>query len=244
MNNNKTSMNKLFWGLLFLLGGVALILNRLDIWPTIYNISLWDVLLTLFFVWIFLSGLRHRNFFGILFGLALIAIQYDELLHITSITPWTLLGATLLASIGLTIIFPQKHHHYNHSSINSFEFVDSGKKVFNEADGETLYFKNSFGSTTKYVNTDALVHATLQNSFGEMKVYFDNAVIKNGVAEINLEVSFGEATLYIPKTWNVENHTKASFGGLKEENRNQSQGCPTLRIYGEIAFGEAVIVYI
>ena len=238
-------MNKLFWGLLFLLGGVALILNRLDIWPTFYHISLWDIILTLFFIWIFLSGLRHRNFFGILFGLAFIAIQYDDLLHITAVTPWTLLGATLLASIGLSIIFPERHSHGHCKPFHSnFEFVDSGKKVFNEADGETLYFKNSFGSTTKYINTDALVNATLQNSFGEMKIYFDNAVIKNGVADINLEVSFGEATLYIPKTWNVENHTKASFGGLKEENMSQSQGCPTLRIYGEIAFGEAIIVYI
>lgn len=242
MNNNKSSMNKLFWGLMFLLGAAALVLNRLDIWPTFYHISLMDIILTLFFVWIFLVGIRHHNFFGMLFGLALIAIQYDELLHITAITPWTLLGATLLAAIGLTIIFPHKHSKV--IGHNGFTFVDSGKKVFNEADGEILYFKNSFGSTTKYVNTDALVNATLQNSFGEMKVYFDNAVIKNGVADINLEVSFGEATLYIPKTWNVENHTKCSFGSFTEENASQSQGCPTLRVYGEIAFGDAKIIYI
>lgn len=243
MNDNKFSLNKLFWGLLFLLGGVSLLLNRLEIWPTFFHISVFDIILTLFFVWMFLEGLRHHNFFGMIFGLAFIAIQYDDFLHITAITPWTLLSTALLVSIGLTIIFPKKNYHNAHK-YKGYDFVDCGKKTFQEEEGEVLYFRNSFGSTTKYVNTDALVHACFENSFGEMKIYFDNAIIKNGVADINLEVSFGEAVLYIPKTWNVENHMKTSFGGLKEENLHQSQGCPTLRIYGEVAFGEVVIVYI
>lgn len=242
MNNNRFSMNKLFWGTLFLIGAVSLILNRLNIWPTFFHISLMDILLTLLFVWMFLEGLRHRNFFGMLFGLAFIAIQYDDILHITPITPWTLLAAVLLASIGLTIIFPSKH--FSGKEYSGFEFADSGKKHFEEYDGEVLYFRNSFGASTKYVTTNSLVHASIENSFGEMKIYFDNAIIKNGVADINLEVSFGEAVLYIPKTWHVENHTKTSFGSLKEKNGNLSQGVPTLRIYGEISFGEAVIIYI
>ena len=79
---------------------------------------------------------------------------------------------------------------------------------------------------------------------GEMKIYFDNTIIKNGVADISLEVSFGSAVLYIPKTWNVEIHVKTVFGTIREQNSNQSQGCPTLRIYGEISFGEAMIIYI
>ena len=243
MNDNRFSMNKLFWGVLFLLGAASLILNRLDFWPTFHHFSLFDILYTLFFVWMILEGLRHRNFFGILFGLAFIAIRYDKLLHITAITPWTLLSAALLASIGLTIIFP-KHNYFGGNAFNGFKFADCGQKQFSEEDGETIYFRNSFSSTTKYVNTDSFVNASFQNSFGEMKIYFDNAIIKNGVADINLDVSFGEAILYIPRTWHVENHLKTTFGGVKEQNTSQSQGCPTLRIYGEISFGEAVIVYI
>jgi len=243
MNDNRFSMNKLFWGLLFLIGAASLLLNRMHFWPTLFHISLFDIFLTIFFVWLFLDGLRHRNFFKILFGLSFIAIQYDEILKITAITPWTLLGAALLASIGLTIIFPKKNINYG-NKYNGFEFADSGKKVFFENDGEMLYFKNSFGSSTKYVNTDALVNATFENSFGEMKIYFDNTIIKDGVADINLEVSFGNAILYIPGTWNIENHVKTSFGSLREQNSHQSQGCPTLRIYGEIAFGNVLIIYI
>lgn len=100
------------------------------------------------------------------------------------------------------------------------------------------------GSCTKYVNTDALVYANFENSFGEMKVYFDNAIIKKGTADINVESSFGAVILYVPSTWNVENHLHTSFSYLKEEGVKQSQACPSLRIYGNVSFGELRIIYI
>lgn len=243
MNHKKFSMNKLFWGLLFLLAALGLIMNRIGFWPEIYHISVFGVLVTIFFIWMILEGLRHRNFFAMIFGLAFIAIQYDDILCITAITPWTLLGAALLASIGLTIIFPQYHGHHG-NKYDGFEFSDKGKKVFNETDGEVLNFENSFGSCIKYVNTDAFVHANFENSFGEMKVYFDNTIIKNGTADINVEVSFGSAVLYIPKTWHVECHAKTAFGGIREQGQSNSQGVPTLRVYGEVSFGDLLIVYI
>lgn len=243
MNHNKFSINKLFWGLLFLVGAVCLLLSRLGYWPTINNISVYGIVLTIFFIWVIIEGIHYGNFFFILFGLALIGIQYDNALHITALTPWTLLGAALLASIGLTIIFPHTSHKHK-KKFEKFEFADTGKKIFTNEDGEVLHFKNSFGASIKYVNTDALVNASIENSFGEIKVYFDNAVIKNGTADINLEVSFGAAILYVPKTWNIENHVKTSFGSLHEQNSNQSPGCPTLRLYGEIAFADVTIVYI
>lgn len=243
MNQNKFSMNKLFWGLLFLLGAAALLLNRLNYWPTFHHLSVFKIIVTIFFIWMILEGIRHRNFFCILFGIALIVIQYDDLFYITALTPWTLLSVALLASIGLTIIFP-KRYHSNIGANVEYEYQDVGKRDFNGQNDEILHFENSFGSSIKYVNTDALVSASFQNSFGEMKIYFDNAIIKNGVADINLEISFGNAILFIPKTWNIEKHIKTTFGSLREQNMNQSQGCPTLRIYGEISFGEATIIYI
>ena len=243
MNHNKFSMNKLFWGLMFLFGAAVLLFNRLNCWPSIHHISIFKIIVTIFFIWMILEGIRHRNFFCILFGLALITIQYENLFYHTTLTPWTLLGVALLTSIGLTIIFPKRYHPHIGAGIE-FDYQDKGKKVFNNSNDEILHFENSFGSSIKYVNTDSLVSASFENSFGEMKIYFDNAIIKNGVADINLEVSFGNAILFIPKTWNIENHIKTTCGTLRQENLNQSQGCPTLRIYGEISFGEAKIIFI
>lgn len=243
MNQNGFSFNKLFWGIMFIAGAAFLLANRLGYWSHTESISITGILFTIFFVWMVLQGIYQRNFFLILFGLSFIAIQYDKLLGITAITPWTLLSAALLASIGLTIIFPAKKH-FNSGNVGNFEFEDKGEKVFEEQDGEAIHFKSSFGQCVKYINTDALVNVNLENSFGEMKIFFDNAVIKNGVADVNISHAFGETILYVPKTWNIEDHIKRSFGSIKYEGMQNSQGCPTLRIYGNISFGEVTIVFI
>ncbi len=63
-----------------------------------------------------------------------------------------------------------------------------------ESTENSVYCSNSFGTTTKYVNSN-----NLECSFGEMKVYFDNAVVQNKSVEICVDVSFGSVELYIPR---------------------------------------------
>lgn len=243
MKQHNFSFNKLFWGIMFIAGAALLLADRLGYWSTVQSFTAVGILITIFFIWMILQGISQRNFFLILFGISLIAIQYDKPLGITAITPWTLLSAALLASIGLTILFPTKKFTKN-GNFSNFEFTDKGEKVFEEQDGEVIHFKSSFGECVKYINTDALVNVQLDNTFGEMKIFFDNAVIKNGVADVNVSNSFGETILYIPKTWNIENHVKNSFGTVKFEGMQTTQGCPTLRIYGSVSFGEITVVFI
>lgn len=242
MNNNKSYADKIFWGLMFILAGIFLILNQMDYLPEFYHFSPFKLVLTLVFIWMVTIGIRHRNFFMIFLGLALIGSIHAHFLHITAITPGPLIVAAVLISIGLTIIFPNKH--YGNHGFYQNNYTDTGNMDFTQAGEEILHFQNSFSSSSKYVNTDAFVCASFENNFGQMNVYFDNTIIKNGTADINIQNSFGELALFIPKTWNVENHVKSSFGGVKEKNQNMSEGCPTLRIYGEVAFGEVSITYV
>lgn len=243
MNQRGFSFNKLFWGMLFIAGAAFLIADRLGYWSERQSVTVVGIFFTIFFIWMVIQGFYYKNFFLILFGLSLLAIQYDGPLGITSITPWTLLSAALLASIGLTIIFPARKISKN-GNIHHFEFADKGEKVFEEQDGEMIHFKSTMGECVKYINTDSLVNVRLENSFGAMKIFFDNAVIKNGTADVSISNSFGETILYIPKTWNVENHVKTSFGTLKFEGNQATQGCPTLRIYGSVSFGEVNVTFI
>ena len=62
---------------------------------------------------------------------------------------------------------------------------------------------NSFGETTKYVNMSDLKRGHFQNSFGEMKVYLDQAHMAGDSVTIEVSNSFGQLTLFIPKEWNV-----------------------------------------
>lgn len=92
-------------GLFFILAAVYVVVSKLWIMP---EISVFSVLLTVFFIWLFLNGIRNVNFWEILFSIAFICIIYDDWLGITALTPWTVLGAALLGSIGLSLIFKKR----------------------------------------------------------------------------------------------------------------------------------------
>ena len=84
---------KILWGLLFLLGAVYLIASK--IW-SLPGISVFNVILGVFCVWVLIEGILHVNFWEILFSIAFICIIYDEPLGITALTPWTVLGLSLI----------------------------------------------------------------------------------------------------------------------------------------------------
>jgi predicted membrane protein len=116
--------------------------------------------------------------------------------------------------------------------------------VINEQDDTVVNCTTSFGESIKYVNSDAFERANIKCSFGEMKVYFDNALIPSGKADIYLEVSFGEAVLYIPNTWKVINDVHIFLGDMDNHNRTINTDSPVVTIHGNISFGDAKIIYV
>lgn len=86
----RKNSGKILWGLFFILAAVYVVVSKLWITP---EISVFSVLLTVFFIWLFLNGIRNVNFWEILFSIAFICIIYDDWLGITALTPWTVLGA-------------------------------------------------------------------------------------------------------------------------------------------------------
>ena len=82
-----------FWGIVLLAAAAALLLGRLGylegvgFWPIIFNIGLLAILL---------KGIARRNFDQIIFPLAALIIVNDELLGLEAITPWPVLGLSLI----------------------------------------------------------------------------------------------------------------------------------------------------
>lgn len=238
MKKRHFNADKLFWGFCFLAGAVALILSKLDYLP---SLALVQILLTIFFVWTLIKGLVHVNFGEILFSLAFLACLYDKILGITELTPWTVLAAALLGTIGLSLLFPRKRSWHVHSQ------PQRDPEVIDVPDDQVIQYENSFGASIKYINSDNFQAAQLKTSFGEMKAYFDNAIIQQGNAQVTLKVSFGNMVLYVPKTWQVIDNTAVSFGDVDIKNSELCQhqpGGPILYLTGEVSFGSAVIFYI
>ena len=92
----------IFWGLLFVLGAVFILVNRLGYFE---GISIVTVIFTIIIAGALIDSIFHRSFGGILFSLAFLCILYDELLGIENLTPWPVLAAALCGTIGLNMIF-------------------------------------------------------------------------------------------------------------------------------------------
>jgi len=223
-----------FWGIFFIVAAVFLIIGKLDIFA---NFSVFKLIITIFLAAWFLQSLGRRDFGGILFSLAFLCILYDRFLGIEALTPWTVLGAAAFGSIGLSFLFkktPQSHIYPRPAHVNNADNISQG--VFT--------FSNSFGESVKYVNSDDFIQADISNAFGDSKIYFDDAIIQNGEAHINLNVKFGNINLFFPNTWNVINQATASLGEIRENNRSSSNGSPTVILTGQVTFGCATITYI
>lgn len=230
---------KIFWGLLFILAAAYMIISKFWIMP---DISIFSVLLAVFLVSLMIKGIRRVNFWQILFPIAFLCILFDEPLGITDLTPWTVLGAALLGSIGLSMIFkpnkvPRIEFEYDSNS-------RSGGVSSEQGTGENIHFENNFGESIKYINSDNFMKGHFENNFGAMSVYFDNAIIQTGNAVVTAQCNFGKMELFIPKEWRVMNNLEHSFGSVEEHGRCEGTSTSTLVLNGDASFGCIVIHYI
>lgn len=195
----------IIWGLFFIAAAAVVILNQVGI---LGGISLWTLIFSLILVPVLVTSVMHVNFTGIMFSLALYAILFDKPLGIESLTPWPVLGTALFLSIGLTLIFPRKHHHKHDNS------EDWGTDT---TDGENIKIRTRYSGSIKYITSQNLKTADIDCSFGGLKVYLDNAALSNGQAKINVYASFGGIEIYIPKEWKVINDISCTFGTSEEK---------------------------
>lgn len=237
----KKSKN-IFWGILFLLGAVAVIISKLGY---LQEIGFWSVLITAGLAGLLVDGMFKRSWGQILFSLAFIGIVNAKLLGIENLVPWTLLLAALLGTIGLNMLFPRRRHggtqHY-------LEVKDAGDErhdeVIEEGEDEVVHYKTTFGSAIKYVNCQQLKYAHLESSFGSLEVYFDNTLLKNHAGFVKAEQTFGVINLYIPAEWKVSIAVNNTFGRIEEFGCCNPEGTETLTVTGDVFFGSLQIHYI
>lgn len=224
----------ILWGVLFLAGALALILSKLGY---LGELRFWPVLFSIVLVVLFLDGIFKRSIGQILFSAAFFIIVNDELLHLEALTPWTVLGAAFLGTIGLKLLFPRFGRRRFGHGFTPVQSEERGK-------GEHLFYKNAFGGTVKYITWE-ISTVDLDNSFGGMEIYFTDAVLKNGSAVINVHSSFGGVELYVPSSWRVEMRVAGAFSDEADiKGQNNPDGANVLYIEGTVSFGGLNINYI
>lgn len=227
----------IFWGVVLLLAAAAILLGRLGY---LKGIGFWTVLFSACLISFLVKGIIRRKIGTILFSLAFLIILNDELLHLEAITPWPILGAALLGTIGLKMLFPKLGVHRGGCLVR-IEDVSSISECNQE--GESFSYSNAFGESVKYIS-GVVSQVDIENAFGTTQVYFTEALLGYGTAHVNVDSAFGSVVLYVPQTWLVELDTQNVFASSGQKGKSFPDGKNILRVDGNVFCGSVEVVVV
>jgi predicted membrane protein len=232
--------NNWFWGIFFVLAAVFVIAGSVT---TLFaQIGFWSILAAVFLAAVFIQSLIHLNYFGVFVSLALAYWIFQQPLNLYIISPWLLILAAVLLSIGFyTIFHKQTKYKYTHRSDKDDEY-----RTVEEIDDNNPYVRVSFGASSKYLHADALKGGQFYCKCGALEVYFDQVQLDPNGAEIYVDCSLGEIKLYFPKTWRIINRLHGSLSGINDESyRSKPEpDAPQIVLTGNVSLGAAEINYV
>lgn len=234
---------KIFWGIALILLAVVLLLDAFSVLSplegVIGHVSLWRVVLGLALLFYVIKCLVKVNIAEIFVPLALIFMLFEENISILCgavrpnlINNWTLLLIAVLLSIGvgiLTSAFKKRIH----TKVITENGVTAGKK---RAGG-------SFGRSTVYIDSEALVPNYVESNFGACEIYFENPESYTGGSSIYVENNFGSMKIHVPSAWRAVVSVENLLGGISEP-RKEDPTEPILYVRGENNFGSISVIYI
>lgn len=240
----RKNKRKVFWGIVLVAGAVAMLMNRLGY---LGGVGFWQIVFSAILAAIFLNGILHRSFGQMMLSLACFVIVNDELLRLEAITPWPVLIAAVVISAGLKMLFPDFNRHGHNGKFHICWWSPARKTPHTVSsagrEGGAIIYENSFAGTVKYITEEVSV-VYLENSFGSMEVFFNDATLKDGCARVHLENSFGGMELYVPASWQVKLNVDTGFGAAEETGIRRPADGNVLYIDGKVSFGGLEIHYI
>ena len=187
-------------GIFLIVIAVLMVVSKLGL---LQNLPVFKILFTVILGIIAIKGIFNFKFAEIFIPLALIGCIFDRELGITAITPWILIIASILISIGLDMIFKTTNKYVNSDSFkrakikNKFAscnvYFDNAFIAGKSAD---IYVNNSFGETTLHFPSDWKLNVKKSNAFGNLTVN-GNSNMSDDAKIINVyaENSFGTVVI-------------------------------------------------
>lgn len=230
--------NNWFWGVFFVLAAVFVIASQVT---SFTQIGVWSIVGTVLLAAIFIQSLIHLNYFGVFTSIALAYWIFQLPLHLYIISPWLLILAAVLLSIGFYSIF-HKRSKYQHVTCHGKDEYHTVEEI----DDNNPYVKVSLGASSKYLHADSLKGGQFYCNLGSLEVYFDQVQLDPNGAEIYINCSLGSINLYFPKTWRIIDKLNSSLGGVKNETRfnNPHENAPQVTVTGNVSLGAVEVHYV
>ena len=217
-------MGNVFWGILLVIAGVTLALNKLDILEINIFFDGWWTLFIIIpcAVGLFTEREKTGNVIGVIIGVCLLLCCRDILsFHML----WELLVPAIIVILGLKLVLSGLRGNKANEMLKQLRLegkdLKAGTAVFSGCD----------------MNYDGQVFegAELNAIFGAVSCDLRNAVIQKDCA-IQVSAIFGGIDILVPAGVNVRANTTSIFGGVSNKTAVQPNA-PTIYISGTCMFG-------
>lgn len=251
---NMKRKNDIYWGLIFVLVGVTMILNLTGVFGTF---SIFKLAWSIIFIALILNSLYKLNFLSAsLYSAILAHINIDRLGLKGNV--FLIYVSSLLIGFGLNSIFKRKRRdNFTKAFINingeekaftSFKDLKheyKNRSTTDDLKGNHVYFENNLGSSVRYVKSDNLKSAYVENNLGTLNVYFTDTIFSPEGCNINVECNVGNINIYLPNNINYYNNISTSLGSVKSApSFHSDDSYPNVYLEGEVNVGEVKIIFV
>jgi predicted membrane protein len=212
-------MKRQFWGAVFTILGILVLLETLGIMDL--RLEFWPVMVALGGLTILWSSFRNTNWFGLALGLWVSAIgvfsildNYEGLVPVTggdiARGGWPL----LLVALGVSMVFGKSSWRFVHKSDWKGKGWKGGSKVVGE-------YRVGQGGTW-HLNNDL----KMEHGVGDFRLDLTTADITPGVHRIDVHAGIGDVVIRVPDNVSVTAAGKVGIGDLEVLNEHRSGiGC-------------------
>ncbi len=209
------SEKRLYFGIILIVLGVILILERLNLIPESMADLLisWQMLLVGIGILSLIGGNRTAGTILIIIGGTFMIPELITVPHEIRQIYFPL----ILVAIGVSILFRQRDHHkFRIGTVPEENIADSkpsdSYNSFNTFDDFVI-----FGGREIFVNSQALAGGKATSIFGGIEFDLRKANLQPGGAVIDCVSVFGGCGFKIPMDWNVRNEVTTIFGAFTDK---------------------------
>lgn len=217
-------VSNVLWGIVFVIIGVVVLLNSLEITNINIFFNGWWTLFIIVpcFIDLFKNQDKTGNIIGIIIGILLL-LGCNDIINFDIL--WKMIVPIILVGIGISLIFKDSLKKNIKDKINDLNKKNDVKEYCATFSGQNLSFQD-----------EEFNGCELSSIFGGIKCDLRNAKIKKENI-INCTAIFGGITIIVPKDVNVKVVSTSIFGGVDGKNKYSSDAKNTIYINATCLFG-------
>ena len=235
----RSRSSNLFWGIILILVAVFIIVNQFTAFA---DFGAGSIIVTVLAIAAIVNCFAKQKFAFLPIPLAFLYIVFHSPLELPYISSWTLIMASILASIGLNYLLPKKNRSFRFFRNKSYDrHEDKQRKIHAETlDSDNHHVLSSnFNGKSFRLNAERLETVDLYCNFASLEVYYDQCQLKPTGVETTVNCSFGSVVLYVPAQYQIIDKVSCSFGSVSIDSKfsNVDENAIKITLSGSVSFG-------